>query len=231
MIEEYLKQQQAFWQGLANQWSPDNRDPVVGWYDQHEAFPHYDTVLFRGIDTKGKRALEYGCGPGRNIRRFADRFQRIDGVDISPVNIEKAKTWCAVQNLPFTPFLWANDGAHLPFIPDETYDVVFAVIALQHVNHHGVRQKIYEEVYRVLKEGGYFCFQVGFGPGHPRSLAYHAEPKEYKEADFRLENLKDMVDDLKDAGFGEGAFSDIEFQFTEPCCDEHPQWVWFKAQK
>lgn len=228
-VKNYLTQQQTFWEGLATKWSPDNRDHVVGWYDQHEAFPLYDELTFKNIPTEGKEALEYGCGPGRNIRRFAKfGFKRIDGVDISPVNIEKAKKWCAEQNLPFTPYFWSNDGASLTFLDDASYDVVFAVIALQHVNNWAVRQLIYEEIHRVLRPGGYFTFQVGFGKGHPRSVDYYHVSKDYFESDFRVEDPDNLLEDLSDVGFN---VKIQPYTITDPCCDEHPKWIWVRVRK
>jgi SAM-dependent methyltransferase len=224
-IKAYLEEQNGFWENLANQWTPDNRDPVVGWYDQHEAFPLYDTVLFDGIETEGKFALEYGCGPGRNIRRFAKRFAQIDGVDISATNVEKAAIWCAEQNLPFSPFFYKNNGSDLILLDDDSYDVVFSVIAIQHINNWNVRESIYKEIFRVLKPGGWFTFQVGFGKGHPRSVDYYHVSNHYFESDFRVEDPENLVEDLTDVGF-----KNVSFVITDPCCDEHPKWIWVKAQ-
>ena len=80
---DYLSMQNNYYDEYASQWSLSFRDPVVGSYDAHNNWPDYDTVLFKDFDTNGLVALEYGCGPGRNLVKFSDRFARIDGVDTS----------------------------------------------------------------------------------------------------------------------------------------------------
>ncbi len=59
-------------------------------HKQHDIEPHYKDILLKEIVNnpelwKGKVALDFGCGCGRNIKNlleFAD-FKRVDGCDIS----------------------------------------------------------------------------------------------------------------------------------------------------
>ena len=90
--KDYLKMQNDYYDEYASKWSLSFRDPVVGSYDAHNDWSDYDEYLFKDFDTTGMIALDYGCGPGRNLVKFNSRFERIDGVDISDVNLEKAKT-------------------------------------------------------------------------------------------------------------------------------------------
>lgn len=228
--QSFLKRQQTFWGDIAKTWSLRSKDPVVGWYNEHQSFPEYDTLLFRGIPLTGNEVvLEYGCGPARNIIRWNKKFKRIDGVDIAPECIEKAKIHLAAEGIPF-PNLWSNDGKTLPMIEGAEYDIVFCVIALQHITSRAVRQNLYEEFKRVLKPGGYFVWQCGFGPGHPRSVDYFAESfsteEEFVDKDFRLENVEHIKKDLEDAGF-----IWREHVLSRTCKDEHPAWLWGQVQK
>lgn len=92
--EQYRDMQLNYYEEEARQWSHESnerRDRVVGSFDDHNNFSGYEN-LFAGIkDLKNKVCLDFGCGPGRNLVKYHDRFSRIDGVDISPENIKKAK--------------------------------------------------------------------------------------------------------------------------------------------
>jgi SAM-dependent methyltransferase len=227
---QFLQRQSDFWNSISQTWSLQNKNPVVGWYDFHNNFPHYKNVLFRDIhDTQEKVVLEIGCGPGRNMILFRDKFARIDGVDIAPDTLEKARINLADAGVPI-PNLWAMDGKSLPMIGDESYNIVFMVISHQHITSRSVRLNLYAEANRVLKPGGYFCFQTGYGPGHPRSVDYFAESfaneEEFVNKDVRVEDVKALVQDVEAAGF-----SHTNVTFTEPCKDEHPQWLWLKTEK
>ena len=68
--DTYLNMQLSHYNQRANDWSIDNRNPVVGSYQEHNDFKDYDTYLFDGIDTSNLKALDYGSGPGRNLIRF-----------------------------------------------------------------------------------------------------------------------------------------------------------------
>jgi len=160
-IQSYLDMQKFQYDRDAAHWSLSHRDPVVGSYDAHNAWSDYDKYLFKDFDTNGLIALEYGCGPGRNIIRYHNRFKRIDGVDISSVVLEKAKI--NISNAGFEiPNLIHTNGKAIP-CDNETYDVVFSTICLQHICVYEIRNAIMKEIYRVLKPGGYICIQMGYG--------------------------------------------------------------------
>ncbi len=226
----FLKKQSDFWNTISQGWSLQNKNPVVGWYDYHNSFPYYKTHLFRGIENRqDKVVLEIGCGPGRNMILFRDWFTRIDGVDIAPDTLVKAKINLDDAGVPI-PNLWVTDGKSLPMIADAQYDLVFMVISHQHITSRAVRMNLYREAYRVLKPGGHFCFQTGFGPGHPRSVDYFADTfegdEEFINKDVRVEDLTALTTDVEAAGFHQ-----TDIQLTEPCKDEHPYWLWLRTEK
>jgi len=224
---DYLNMQKNYYDIEASKWSLNNKNPVVGWYNEHEAFPDYDNFLFKDFDTNNKIALEYGCGPGRNLIRFASRFNRVDGVDISSINIEKAKINLESYNISL-PNLYVNNGSDIP-VDGETYDVVFAVICLQHICVQEIRYKIMQEILRVLKPGGYFCAQMGFG-GRSNSVNYY--DNNYSalgtngECDVSIENEEFLKDDLSKIGF-----KNYKSDLRNPCQDLHDKWIWFQVQK
>jgi len=229
--DDYLRMQLEYYNRDASNWSVTNKDPVVGWYDYHNSWTDYDNFLFKDFDTNGKVALEYGCGPGRNIVKFKDRFHRIDGVDISPVNIEKVLENINGVNGLNKPFLFANDGKTMPMIPSHTYDVVFSVICLQHICVHEVRYSIMKEIYRVLKPGGYFCAQQGFGhkdePNHGYYDNNYGALTTNGGWDVFLNNEEYLKDDL----LNKIGFINYKSDLRRPCQDHHPLWLWYQVQK
>lgn len=225
--ETFLNMQKKYYDVEASRWSLENKDPVVGWYEVQEKHKDYDTYLFKDFETKDLVALEYGCGPGRNLIRFSKRFKRVDGVDISSVNIEKA-----IINLNDAkvelPNLYVNNGDDIP-VDDKQYDVVFAVICLQHICVHEVRYKIMQEIYRVLKPEGYFCAQMGFG-GREQSVTYYENfynaPATNGHWDVSIENEDYLKEDLTSIGF-----KNYKSDLRPVCQDLHKQWIWFQVQK
>jgi len=156
--EKYTKMQLDWYNEKAKDWSVDNRDPVVGLYEKHNAHEDYGIYLFKDKETSGKVCLDFGCGPGRNIDQFGDRFERMDGVDICPTLIQKAREW-----LPPDPKLYVCNGRDLSVIDSDVYDFVMSTICLQHIAVHEIRCHYFEEFLRVLKPGGWICLQMGFG--------------------------------------------------------------------
>lgn len=217
-----------FWKDQASGWSLTNRNPLVGWYDDHMADPNEKKYLFDAIPIKESDiALEYGCGPGRNMIKFKDLFARIDGADISKDILEKAPSNLEENKIPI-PNLYLTNGHSLDIIKDNTYDVVFSIICMQHISCRDWRLDLYREFSRVLKPGGYFTFQMGYGPGHPISRDYfHNYGPEDEEGHFdvRVENEEDLFRDLEANGF-----DTIKFTITEPTHDQHPYWIWVNCR-
>ncbi|MCR5856515.1 methyltransferase domain-containing protein [Mesorhizobium sp. J428] len=110
-----------------------------------------DRVL-DGVDVKGKRVLDIGCGSGGiAVHIFRNHgAAHVTGFDIEePVirhAIDRAAT-CGLANV--VEFVQAPPGA-LPFA-NESFDVVFSKDALLHVPD---KDAIFAEIFRVLKPGG-----------------------------------------------------------------------------
>jgi len=49
----------------------------------------------------GQRALDVGCGPGRQAVTLADRFGRVDAIDLSGAMIELARARRARPNISY----------------------------------------------------------------------------------------------------------------------------------
>jgi len=62
-MNKYTVMQQTQYDLEASKWTLDNRDAVVGAFDEHNSWKDYDNYLFKDINTKNKIALDFGCGP------------------------------------------------------------------------------------------------------------------------------------------------------------------------
>lgn len=90
--------------------------------------------------------LDVGCGIGIIDSRLKRYFKKINGIDIEPEIIERART----RNPEVNYTLYETDT--FPF-PDNTFEFVFAVNVFHHVPVFN-REKFTSEMYRVLKPSG-----------------------------------------------------------------------------
>jgi ubiquinone/menaquinone biosynthesis C-methylase UbiE len=105
----------------------------------------------------GKIVLEYGCGPGTHSFRLATVAERVVGIDLSGVAIEKARERArngGVHNVEFH----VMDAEQLTF-PGATFDLVCGRAIVHHLNV----ARCFETVSQVLKPGGAALFQEPLG--------------------------------------------------------------------
>lgn len=207
----------------------NGQELVVGWYAEHEAYD-YERWLFEGIEINTAAvALDFGCGPGRMIRRLTRRFSRVDGIDISPEVLDVARGRCA--HLVAPPRLFVTDGQSVPDELADTYDVAFSVICLQHICVYSIRRRIFEGLYRALKPGGLLSFQMGYGPGHRAMIDYFGEYVAAEgtngSADVTILHPSELATDLADVGFTSAEFT---LRPTGPG-DTHGAWIFVRTLK
>lgn len=233
--EQYRDMQYNYYNQEAKKWSLENnesRDRVVGWFDDHNNWGDYEH-LFESIENHGEKiVLDFGCGPGRNLVKYANKFKRIDGVDLSEENVERARNYLESQNL--TPGnLYVCNGIDLSGIKDDSYDIVMSTICLQHICVHEIRYNYFKEFLRVLKSGGSIAIQMGFGQNRIATLSYGYYENKYDApgtngmCDVRVESVDFLRKDLEEIGFK-------NFRYcigpTGPG-DRHQAWIYFNADK
>ena len=122
-------------------------------------------------ELKINKVLLLGCGTGDESLLLKDfGASEIVGVDISKKSIGIAKK--TYSNCEF----YVEDMHNLSF-NDNTFDFVYSSLAVHYSNNP---EKVYREVYRVLKKGGYFLFSVG----HP--LRWASEKVNINNEEFKL---------------------------------------------
>jgi SAM-dependent methyltransferase len=123
---------------------------------------HYEILtdmgnVCRGQDPKQMTVLEIGCGSGRITRALADTFGQVYAVDISGEMVRQAKE--ALHDRP-NAHVFQNNGADLQVLGELQVDFAFSYIVFQHIPSREVIHSYVREVYRLLRPGGLFKFQV-----------------------------------------------------------------------
>jgi SAM-dependent methyltransferase len=102
------------------------------------------------------KALDFGCGLGRLTRALAGHYREACGVDISENMIKKARE--------FTPACTfrLNESEDLSLFPDNTFDLVYSNMVLQHLPTPEMIAKYVAEFFRVAAPNGLVVFQVPY---------------------------------------------------------------------
>jgi len=179
----YANLQGVAYDNMASMWSVRNKNFVTGPFNRHNKWEDYN-FLFSGMFdfhdggiklplAKNMSVLDFGCGPGRNLEKYSSNFKRVDGVDISHVNLDNAKKWLKHTGTHNNNNLFKNNGSDLREILDGQYDVVMSTITLQHICVYEIRLNLFKEFYRVLRSGGWFTAQMGYGKGKIGAVPYY----------------------------------------------------------
>jgi SAM-dependent methyltransferase len=126
-----------------------------------EAVLAYLDVVVPGLPRR--RAMDFGCGLGRLTQALATRFEAAVGVDIAPSMIEQARALTTDARCTFV----LNTTADLRAFADDTFDLVYSNITLQHMEPRYALAYIREFV-RVAAPQGAIVFQLPAGPAPRR---------------------------------------------------------------
>ena len=111
----------------------------------------------------GQRVLDVGCGIGGPSRYLASTFGcEVAGIDLTAEYIEVAAMLAQRVGLSGKVSYRQGDALDLPF-PDEAFDLVWSQNAAMNIEN---RERLYEEMRRVLEKSGRLAMQdVAGGPG------------------------------------------------------------------
>ena len=107
---------------------------------------------------KGKLAiLDLGCGPGLYTEIFAEKGHKVTGIDISKNSIEYAKKFAENKKLDIT---YLNSSYLEVDLKSDKYDLVVLIYTDLGVLTPTERESLLEMIFRILKKGGTFIFDV-----------------------------------------------------------------------
>jgi 2-polyprenyl-6-hydroxyphenyl methylase / 3-demethylubiquinone-9 3-methyltransferase len=109
------------------------------------------TLARRGLDPRGLRVLDIGCGGGALAEELARLGCRVTGLDVSARSIDVARRHAVAGGLRIS--YCVARGESLPY-DDESFDVAYLGDVLEHV---GDFDEAIDETARVLAPGG-ICF-------------------------------------------------------------------------
>jgi len=122
-----------------------------------------EIVAEEGVE--GKQLLDYCCGRGKWSMHWATLGAEVHGFDISESAITYARTRAAANGL--TARFDLADARRLPY-PDESFDVIVGIGALEHtIKYEGSGA----EARRVLRKGGLAVFTENLGQNPIINLA------------------------------------------------------------
>jgi len=141
-----------------------------------------DNARKLGHPKEFKTALDFGCGVGRLTRALANEFDEVYGIDISEKMISLAKEFnYEISNCKFIQ----NSEKKLSMFNDETFDLIYTNIVLQHIPDKKIIKSYISEFTRILKKDGLLVFQL------PTflSLKYRLQPRRRLYALMRYLNF------------------------------------------
>jgi SAM-dependent methyltransferase len=155
-----------------------------------------DIGTFRSI-------LDFGCGCSRIMRQWKPLAHdtKLTGVDYNSRPI----IWCK-KNLPFAEF---NTNKLIPPLsfPDSSFDFIYSISVFTHIPS-ALQDSWLNELFRILKPGGYLLFTI-HGKTRTSDLA-----KEHVEKDFELGRAVTVRDKYAGTNYC-GAFHPEEYVRTQ----------------
>ncbi len=155
--------------GQTNQQAYTARRLVQHYAQLQQLQPAEQTILELLRDRwSSMKMLDIGVGGGRTTQHFAPLVREYTGIDYSTDMIAACQNRFAA--FPQIPLLDVCDARDLSRFPDNTFDfILFSFNGIDYIPH-GDRLKVFQEVSRVGKPGGYFCFSSHNLQGIEREL-------------------------------------------------------------
>jgi SAM-dependent methyltransferase len=130
-LGHYNKHADSFWQGTRDHDVNQNRD-----------------ALLEYLGAKGLyRILDFGCGPGRDLKVFRELGHEAIGLEGAERFVELAREYSGCE-------VWQQDFLRLQ-LPPEHFDGIFANAALFHVPSQEL-PRVLRELWATLKQNGVF---------------------------------------------------------------------------
>jgi SAM-dependent methyltransferase len=122
------------------------------------------------------RWVEVACGPGLIARAMAPRVGSVQGFDLTPAMVEKARSEAAaagVENVGFE----VGDATALD-VPDRSFDGAITRFSLHHIP---APVRVLEEMRRVVKPGGFVVVADHVTDDDGAAAAWHEEVERLRD--------------------------------------------------
>jgi 2-polyprenyl-3-methyl-5-hydroxy-6-metoxy-1,4-benzoquinol methylase len=106
---------------------------------------------------KNQLILDIGGGPGRYSFHYASLGHKVTLIDLSPANIEFAKSKQTELHISLENIEVGN-AISLKNIEDNHFDVIFCMGPLYHIINETDRQSVIKECKRICKQNGFIVF-------------------------------------------------------------------------
>lgn len=152
--------------------------------------------------------IDIGCGPGAFLSEVSRLFPdvQLNALDLSEEMIEETR-----NRLSGKVIATVGDSENMP-LEDEQYQVVTCNMSIHHYPHP---QKAVNEMYRILKNGGYILLNDMDCVFPIRAVANFCFPR-MKAGDVKMYNRNEILELMKTAGFKKVKYRKIS-PFTFQC--------------
>lgn len=214
----------------------------------HDSNPDYYGLLLKEVSEnpefwKDKTALDFGCGIGRNVDNLLKlaNWKEAHGCDLSHENIIRAEKFLDTCNHNNKYKFFTTSGTTVDPLVDNTYDFVMSTIVFQHIAVHQIRTSLFEGIYKIMKPGALFSFQMAqYFPPKTGYANYYDNAWDASGTngafDVSVSDPQNLIDDLTKIGFKNISYEiKPEWDWSKKCYMDssatHSFWIYVKASK
>ena len=156
--------------------------------------------IMRDVDITNKKVLDIGCGIGGIDRLLVTEHgaQKVIGIDVIESLVDRAITDTKKAGLADQIEFRLVEPGPLEF-DDGDFDVVFTKDAIVHVPD---KRAIFEDIYRVLNNGGLLVGCDWLGGDTTEGSQTVKDWLDFSKLDFHFQTASELSDLLRDIGFG-----------------------------
>ena len=169
--------------------------------------------IVAGLDVRGKRILDIGCGTAGPAIVLAAELGagEIVGVDVEGNLLDRALRHIEQASLLGRIRLELVRPGPLPF-PDDSFDIVFSKDSIFHIAD---KEGLFREVARLLRPGGAFAASDWLAHEHAGAMPEFVRYLELRELNFPMVTVARMKDLMRGAGLKQVAVLDRSARFAE----------------
>ncbi len=131
------------------------RRPDYYWGREPNRMARQATDLISPSEARAMRAIDLGCGEGRDLIHFARHGFQATGVDLSAPGLAKARAWAAEEGLSIR----TEQASLLTYRLQEPYDLVYSSGTLTYIPP-ALRAEVIANYKEFTRPGGYNIFNV-----------------------------------------------------------------------